>query len=307
MRTFILLSCAAFVCSGTTLQAQAPLPQQPGKQSVPAATDVAHLREAVDHLRKAGLSEDADRIERQADELLVTKQQELQRKQAELDALQADIAQLQAETGIQNSYVVELNVCEISMTQFRRWGVDWGAIIDNRPFETGASLNPGILPIGPVNSRNLRIAMDALASNGVLKEIEKATMMTSANRLSRLHSGGVTPVSHQADTQAVEWKRSGTVIEVKVVPIGGEIVLVELLAELSDGGDHAVVDAGKIIGTNTVSATVEVPLGSSTIVAYSSASRGTEEIGRFTTLTVNASQEKAKPPVAPMSGNTNKQ
>ena len=95
-----------------------------------ACPKVHHLRRALIHLRAAGLTKEADRIEPQLTRLET--KVELDRKQAQLEALQREIVDLrkaltleESATGPGSQVLVRCQVIEVSPQKLRAAGVDF--------------------------------------------------------------------------------------------------------------------------------------------------------------------------------------
>ncbi|WP_437204736.1 hypothetical protein [Planctomicrobium sp. SH664] len=79
-------------------------------------TSSEHLRQAIEHLKEAGLEEDAANLQRKLDDLQEQRLTDLQEKRRLLLQLQCEIAELEQQTGLLTQYHLEAKVGEIMAT-----------------------------------------------------------------------------------------------------------------------------------------------------------------------------------------------
>ncbi len=245
----------------------------------------AHVRQALEHLRAAGLGEVAEqlrqRIKRQ------TRRRELAQKQVKAKVPSRLSSQPQAGhqpqsdrdiSGEMPQVLVELKVVEISRTKTRALGLDVELAKTGQDAAIGAAnRKPGWQQAvaSRIVKENAPVwkLLDRLTRTGVAKILAEPIVVTLAGRPASFHSGGEFPVPLPQDDGrvATEFREYGTHVDLVAVDLGEGRLRLEIHASVSelDYTNSRTVGERNVPGlrTRTVDTTADLATGQTLIVS----------------------------------------
>jgi Flp pilus assembly secretin CpaC len=251
--------------------APAPVPQT-------TLTATEHLQAAVRHLREAGFPEDADRIQRQLDEMLEIRLIELSEKRKQLETLQASIAEMEQQLGVASQYHLDCMLGEL-----------------------GPASGSGATPAAAEGTRknlfkltsgtgDMKAVLQAHLKNGTARVLAHSHLVARAGEPVAYLSGGELPavVPAAGASLKVAYRPYGEQVVATITPLGGNRVRVDLRAELSEL-DHQVgvrVAGAKVPGvrSRSICSEFEMTVGETQMLVAPDSANG--KSGFFAAITV---------------------
>lgn len=277
-------------------------PHKPEPERLPAQplTSAEHLRAAVAHLRQAGLHADADRIQRQAEELLERRLAQLLDKRKQLEQLQCEIAELEQELKVASAYELRCLMAEVSLAQLRELGIEiqWpsGTLQAAELFQSARQNLP---------SPAFETLVEALIRANAVKITARPTLVVLPGQPGVIHSGGEFPVIEPASGSdaKINWRKFGVNFEATVNPLGGDRVRLRAAPEVSerDFANAVAINGRPVPGVVSKSAnfTAEMSLGETVLICLPARAGNAGESVFFVAVTPKAITGPA--PISPVS------
>lgn len=167
----------------------------------------------------------------------------LRKKQAELNALQQEIRQLHAETGTQEAILVRVQLLELSLTKMRRFAPDLplkpGYInaLDLGQFLAGGKPGKGV-PYSPPSGKSKKnestSVADWLVSNNIGKILAEPNIVVVEGRPASFHVGGEVAIPAKDNPKSIEYRPTGTQLDVLATCLGEERVRLNIRASITN-------------------------------------------------------------------------
>jgi Flp pilus assembly secretin CpaC len=208
-----------------------------------------HLRQAAEHLKAAGLADEATRI-RQLAEAEVKRQSQtlLKQKEAQLKALQAEVDKLRSAVGSQQQVMVQVQIYEIDSSKIRKLGIDHVYSPGNSTalFEDIFTGTPDCAEkpesryrIVERNDAHLA-ALVALEREGLVKLIASPCLVTISGQPAQIRQGGEIQVAvSPADGELKAEPRSiGTEVDIVPQVLADQCIRLDFRIKLSELADE---------------------------------------------------------------------
>ncbi|SFH72966.1 type II and III secretion system protein family protein [Planctomicrobium piriforme] len=260
-----------------------PLPSKSGHKQAPLSS-LGHLHSAVYHLREAGFSADADRIQRQADELREIRMTLLAEKRRQMDGLSTVISDLEKELGVESQYQLECRMCRISSGKLKQLGM-----APPFQFPSNGQANTTILP----HPQAFEESMHALMTKSLACQLAEPFLVVTTGRPASVHSGGEFPVIIPAGgaTKRADFREFGVRMEAIVNAIGDQRVRIDLATEVSerDFKNAVKIEGTRIPGitSRSVKTQVEMNLGETMVMGGVVSGAGEDETEYVVALTAS--------------------
>jgi Flp pilus assembly secretin CpaC len=165
----------------------------------------------------------------------------LRQKQAQLNALQQEIRQLHTETGTQEQILVHVQLLEVSLTKMRRFGSDlplksgYLNASDLGQFLAGAKPGKTVpySPSGKSKANESTSIVDWLLSNNIGRILSEPNIIVVEGRPASFHMGGEVPIPAKDNPKSVEYRPTGTELDVLATCLGEERVRLDIRARIS--------------------------------------------------------------------------
>jgi hypothetical protein len=251
--------------------APAPVPQT-------TWTATEHLQAAVRHLREAGFPEDADRIQRQLDEMLEIRLSELSEKRKQLEELQASVAEMEQQLGVASQYHLDCMLGELGPASGFATSTAAAAGTRKNLFKRTAGTG------------DMKDVLQAHLKNGTARVLAHSHLVARAGEPVAYLSGGEFPavVPASGASLVVDSRPYGEQVVATITPLGGNRVCVNLRAELSEL-DHQVgvhVAGTKVPGvrSRSICSEFEMNVGETQMLVAPDSANG--KSGFFAAITV---------------------
>jgi Flp pilus assembly secretin CpaC len=228
-----------------------PAPLPAAGPATPDASKVRHLREAARHLEAAGYSEQSQKLQQTADEIVESASKLLKEKRAALDQLQGEIAELEESIGIQPQIMLRCRIIEFDRAALKQMG-----------FEKFPSH-----PIAGVHApHGLEELVQTLLREKAARILAEPNIVTTNNRPATLRCGGEIPLILPAggDTTTIRFRETGLSIEAVPVCLPDDRLRLDLAVEIAepDYGHAAVrVDGNLVPAMNTRRVNTQIEMG----------------------------------------------
>ncbi len=181
---------------------------------------------------------------------------------------------------------INVRIAEIQHSQFRRYGMNWEAIINNGNVVLGSTMAAaGGNLTGVFNSGDITIVIDALASNGVAKIMEDARVVTLSGEPAAFLSGGEFAVPTVvgiggAQGQQTSFRGFGTSIICTPWVLDNDLIRLQVVPEMSQLDSGASVGGIPGLSVRRVQTRVELREGQSLVLGGIFSRRERAEVTR---------------------------
>jgi pilus assembly protein CpaC len=183
--------------------------------------------------------------------------------------------------------MINVRTAEVQRSQLRRLGVDWNAVINNGNVVLNQTLTGGAATLtGIFDSGNLTIAIDALASNGVVKILDDARLVTLSGQPAAFLSGGEFAVPTivgigGAQGQQTSFRGYGTSIICTPTLLDNDLIRLQIVPELSEINSSTSVGGIPGVNVRRVQTRVELREGQSIALGGVFSRRENAEVSRI--------------------------
>jgi hypothetical protein len=239
--------CERCPCSGAEVAAEAPAcaisdcdqarcssaceeQEECEVSDTPTSARIEHLKQAAEHLAAAGLTEEADEIQRCAESL---RSKLLEEKLAELQRLQAEIRQLQGESAARdtNQHVaIHVEIVELSLTKLRELGFDVQTLDPRKGAVAKRGGDRPRVTLQVYDRPEIAQLFEAFRRENILKVLASPTLVTADRRPVSFTSGGEipAPMAQPDKANSMHLRSVGTKVDALPVLLGGDRVRLEI-------------------------------------------------------------------------------
>jgi Flp pilus assembly secretin CpaC len=237
MRNVLIIVVSAFLFCGIATADEPSPPSDDLAASVVASNDDAsqirlnHLRSAAEHLSKAGMKDEADKLREQIAAMEQGQAEALlARKEMELNAVRAEVDRLRKLIGREQQIELFVQVFEASRARLK--DVD----IQNVRLLFPEATHPMASPRAVHEAGELAETIEGLRQKNLIRVLAEPTMVTLGGRPVSFNSGGEVPIVVPQGTgvPSIEYKRYGTGFDAVALPMGNGKVQLEVRARISE-------------------------------------------------------------------------
>jgi len=200
------------------------------------------------------------------------KKAELERKLTELKELQQQIDALRSEIGTSQQILVKVQMLEVSLTKMRQMGIEFSFVpgMSSR-VDSLSDLQKLARGGSGLNAQASSNLINWLCENNVAKVLSRPNIVVVSGRPAQFCVGGEIPVPARNESQAIEFQKFGTELDLVACALGDDRVRIEIRTRVSELDEAHSIHIGDslvpALNVRQLDTAIESEFGQSTMLS----------------------------------------